>query len=159
MQTLTHKLLLDTLRLGDDGQFYYKVRRGPMAEGSLAGTFTKDGCCQISLYGHTLSIQRLRFFYENGYIPTTPVYSGRHKRAAPARGKLKLKGVSSVKSGKGVRYIAQKNHHYIGCYATKEEASVAYIEYVTSLTSDNNKELNETWPIPTPSLSLHSMIT
>jgi hypothetical protein len=108
MSPMTHKLLLETLRWDEDTQaFYYLVRRGCRPAGSVAGTTTKEGYRQITLYGHLFSIQRLLFYFKNGYIPTTPVLSGRPRRNTAPRGKLKIKGVTPVRSGAKVRYIAQ----------------------------------------------------
>jgi hypothetical protein len=160
MDTVTHELLLETLHLDETtGIFTYKKRRGSGGAGQPAGTLQKNsGQFVITLFGHTHSRQRLRYFYENGHLPSKRIPKAKNKARA-VRGSVKYRGVTMIKSGKnGVRYVAQYQRNgvsrYLGCHDTAIEASEAYNKFEAEVNATKTmKERHDHGPFWRPTIT------
>jgi hypothetical protein len=133
------------------GEFTWKVRRPKVRVGAVAGTLNRDGYRQIQIDGEFVYAHRLAWFVEHGEWPRELIdhkgMKAGDNRLAEIRAATKsenganrprqrnntsgYKGVhqQSAKSGsKGwVASITCKGvHHYLGTFATAEEAAAVY---------------------------------
>jgi hypothetical protein len=136
----------------ETGVWTYKVRRGGIAAGRVAGTPDRDGYNVICLNGRHYRAARLAWFYMTGVWPRDlvdhidtnkandawrnlrPATMSENKgnQRSTVKNRLGVKGVRLNRHSKRLPYVAQINinrtRYYLGSFATIEEASSAYAE-------------------------------
>lgn len=149
MNRLTKKQLDDILVYCDDtGRFFYRMNRGKIKEGSIAGAISHNGYYRIKLYGKSYFTHRLVVLHKTGVLPDDDMHVD-HIDRNPSNNRwdnlrvttrlqnMKNKGVyKTSKTGyRGVRQVGDKfearmKHdnvrYYLGRHDTAEDASEAY---------------------------------
>ena len=132
------------------GIFIWRVNRGRVMAGIVAGYYDKEGYISIKIDGIQYKAHRLAWFYETGEWPTmnldhrdgnrssnqldnlrlaTQHQNMQNKRKAHINSRSGILGVSWDKNNKRWEasiYVAGKTRH-IGRFSTSKEASDAYI--------------------------------
>jgi len=153
-------LLLDLLEYDkSSGNLFQKKKRPKVSVGDLAGAITPKGYRYIQLLGRKYASHRLVWFIEHGKFPDLFIdhidgnklnnhisnlrevtnKQNTENRGAQKNNKLGRKGVFFNKKLK--KYVAQIQNnginHYLGLYATPEEAELAYINSAKNLFTHN----------------------
>lgn len=145
---LTHERLQELLHYDPEtGVFTWRVSRGSVEAGAVAGTVKPDGYIHIQIDKRMYKAHRLAWFYVNKVWPLTKIDHSdtitRHNnfynlreatneqsarnRNVHKNNKLGIKGVHLIREGKyrAVIQVGAKQEH-LGYFNTKEEAAAAY---------------------------------
>jgi hypothetical protein len=149
---ISHARLKEVLRYdAETGHFYWLARMGCRAlKGARAGTTKEDGYRIVFIDRVRYSEHRLAWFYMTGRWPTHDIDHRNNLRGdnrfanlreatraqnaanSPARrpNPIGLRGVSpaSKSSAYQARISANGVEHYLGCFASPEEAHAAYCD-------------------------------
>lgn len=130
------------------GAFRWRVSRGPVAAGSLAGTTNHAGYIVISIDGHRYMAHRLAWFYVYGewpadeidhrygvrndnrltkLRPATHAQNGQNRHKAYANNRSGFMGVSKLGGRWRATIKVDDKQKSLGYFGTAEEAHAAYL--------------------------------
>lgn len=135
----------------ETGLFFWLVRRGPLAPGSKAGTFTDKRYVDISVDCKLYKAHRLAWLYVHGVFPPDqidhingnrsdnrianlrPASNGQNRKNATAYGRVRLKGVVAHVSGGFVARIQHEGRRvHLGYFKDAVSAAEAYDRAATA---------------------------
>lgn len=152
--TLTQKRVRELLEYDQaTGLFYWKVDRGGVRKGSVAGLVHDNGYIRISVDRKRYYAHRLAFLFIEGEFPPEQVdhvnmnradnrwinlrkaslSENMHNRNIRSHSGIGVKGVSKNKSGFMARIRVDRKPIYLGNFRTKEEAGEAYAKAANDL--------------------------
>lgn len=152
--TITQKRLREVLHYNPaTGLFHWKVSRGGVTKGGVAGRVHDNGYVRISVDKKRYYAHRLVFLFMEGEFPPeqvdhinmhradnrwsnlrkASVSENMHNRNIRRHSSVGVKGVSKNKSGYSARIRVDKNSIYLGNFKTKEEAGRIYAKAANDL--------------------------
>lgn len=131
----------DKIFIYDNGQLIRRVQRGPSKPGTILGCPNHKGYLQVKFQNKLHMVHRLIFMYFNGYFPEQVDHINNIKtdnrienlraatqsenqfnRPCTVKNKLNHKNIRFYLGKYQVQINENKKRHYLGRYATLEEA-------------------------------------